>query len=398
MIKIINIYPGTPGFNSGLSAGDRIVSVNGNGIEDILDFIFQTSSETFLEFEYITKTGKKQKTVLEIPEGTFHGITVSSCKIKRCKNKCIFCFVDQQPPGLRPPLYIKDEDYRHSFLYGNYITGTSISKKDLLRIKNLRLSPLYISVHAVTPQIRQKLLGRRAPHDIIPFLRDLADSGINIHTQIVLCRGLNDGPELLKTLNTLYEMKSSVLSAAVVPAGLTKYRESLFGIKDYSPSQAARIIKAISSFRKRWSSVYPSDEFYLKAGFNIPGNKFYKDYPQLENGVGMIRQLMSEITVMGKMAPSHNKMAPLSVVSGYGAGKYVEKACRIISHLRKSQVRAYLIKNNFWGGNVDAAGLLTAEDIIRQLAGEDLKGTLILPSVCFNEDGLTLDGYSAEQI
>jgi len=333
---------------------------------------------------------------------------------KSCKNKCIFCFIDQLPKDcLRETLYFKDDDERLSFLHGNYITLTNLEDFDIERIIKLRITPVNISVHTTNPELRVKMMNNKRAGEVLAYIKKLAEAGININAQIVLCKNINDGKELEKTLADLCALYPSVQSVAVVPSGLTKYREenSLFKLEPFNKSDCGKIIETVNKFGeenlKKYNSrlVYCADEFYLNAGLEIPGGEYYEDYPQYENGVGMLRSFCDDFyrdfeQIVGRDAPG----APCkkSLVTGEAAYDLIKTlADDLVKKCGNLKCEVYKIKNNFFGEEITVAGLVTGQDIIEQLTPHknNLGDELLIPSVMLrHERDLFLDNTSVGDI
>lgn len=365
-VKIEHIDPNSPAEKVGLKKGDLIISINRNRIKDALDLMFYASEEIL----NLTVLRAGQTINLNIKKGYESlGIEVETFRIKRCRNKCLFCFVEQLPKGLRKSLYIKDEDYRASFLYGNYITLTNLTKEDYGRIKKLNLSPLYISVHATDPEIRSKLLGNYDAPPILSELKKLVKNKIRLHTQIVLCPGLNDGTVLEKTIMDLYKLYPYVSSIAIVPVGLTKYHRN--NLQSVTKQKAEEVISIVEGYQKRFfrkhglTIVYLADEFYIKAEKNFPPLKFYDDFPQIENGVGMVPLFLHKIKKLNVPTINLNKR----VVTFTGISFY-PFLLEFIEKIKKKNIPIDLIpiKNNLFGELITVTGLLAGEDIIKGLA------------------------------
>ncbi len=375
-VRIEYIHPETPAQKAGLKEGDIILSINSHSIKDAIDLMFY-ADEDFLKItaerdgKIISFNIKKKTKAL--------GIQVEPFRIKRCVNKCLFCFVEQLPKGLRKSLYVKDEDYRASFLYGNYITLTNLTQKDYERIKKLRLSPLYISVHATDPEIRNTLLGNFEAPPVMMELKKLAKMKIRMHTQIVVCPGFNDGEILEKSILDLYKLYPYVSSVAIVPVGLTKYHKN--GLTPVTKGKAEEVIKVVEKFQKRFRKkhgvnfVYLADEFYIKAEKPFPPLSFYDDLPQIENGVGMVPLFMYKATKLE--IPLMNLKKRFVSFTGISFYPYLYE---FIERLKKKNIPidVYPLKNSMFGETVTVTGLLTGNDIIKGLASYVEPGDLLL--------------------
>ena len=399
MIKIINIRKKSPADRQGLLAGDEIISINGMEVRDYLDYKLYS---TDFPLEYIVRrNGETYSLIFDEEEDAYDkGIDVEDMKIKHCGNKCIFCFVDQNPTGLRKGLYLKDEDFRYSFLYGSYFTLSNIRDEDLKRIKQQQLSPLYISVHAADKKVRMKLLGINYDDGFKRKLSFLTRNKIELHTQIVLCPGINDGRVLEDTVKYLHSHHPYVLSVAVVPVGKTCHRDKLFSIDSFTETTSAGIIKQIESLQKDFLEksdtrfVFAADEFYLKAGIKIPSKNYYENFSQYENGVGMTRLFLEELKRAKKTFPKTlNKKRNLLIVTGKSfypiLKEYLLPELSTIKNLTTEIIAA---ENRLFGSSVTVSGLLCGKDIIHAVKQSDFQADkIILPDTCLNFDGVFLD-------
>jgi len=334
--------------------------------------------------------------------------------IKKCANRCLFCFIDQMPEGLRDSLYVKDEDYRYSFTNGNYITLSNSSESELCRIAQLGLSPLYISVHATGSDVRKKLLGNRRAIDIMHQLRFLSDKDIKFHAQIVVCPGINDGIILEKTIKDLLLLKGGILSIAIVPVGLTRYHKNrLLPVNMEVALQLCNMAgrmgdKRVKAGKRRL--VYCADELFIKARLSVPAKVYYDDYPQIENGVGLVRLLLEEWRKLKKNLETsggiEKKSAPVAKINRYlvitseSASTYIKKIMEELERFFTNvEIKTAAVANDFFGRSVTVAGLMTACDVMRviRLQNSDFK-CVFLPDVMFNINGYTLDGYSVKRI
>ncbi|MDI6602398.1 MAG: DUF512 domain-containing protein, partial [Thermoanaerobacteraceae bacterium] len=371
-LRIRGIEDGSIAQKLDIKAGDVLLSINNVFINDIIDYLYNCAGNM------IFVTVKKQSG--EIHRYKIHkkydktlGIlfedTIADCP-RRCQNRCAFCFVDQMPQGLRKSLYIKDDDYRLSFLDGNFITLTNLNQDDLDRIIKYRLSPLYVSVHATDKEIRNYLLGRnKNDHDVIEILRHLIKNNIKIHSQIVLCPGINDGNVLEKTLDDLSKFYPDILSCAVVPVGLTKFRDRLANLHSYNQKSSDEVLSIVSRWNQKLKDaigtnfVFPSDEFLVISNRDIPESDYYEGYPQLENGVGMFRKFIDEVHLVKPEKLSIRKK--ICIITSEAAYKTIYMLLNEYFDINGNIVLK-AVKNNFWGGNVNVAGLITATDIMEQ--------------------------------
>jgi len=378
--------------------GDEILEINSHPIRDLIDYKFHSSEEQ-LYLKIKGKSGRIRKVkIIKKPDQNL-GITFVEKGYRGCGNKCIFCFVDQLPEGLRKPLYFKDEDYRLSFLHGNFITLTNLSEQDFQRIINQRLSPLYISVHTTDESLRKKMLGNPKVPDIIPLIRRLAENRIQMHTQIVLCPEINDG---LFLKNSIYDLSSFypwVKSLALVPVGLTKFRKGLPELKAVNKEYSRKLIKSVDNWQNRFSKkyksnyVYAADEFYLLAELDIPSKKYYDEFYQIENGVGLVRKFLDNFKRKERLLPRSLKHKfSLTLITGELANKFMSSY--ILDKLKKIKnlkVNLVGVKNNFLGESVTVSGLLCGRDILRTLKKSRNGDLFVLPPNCLNSDGLFLD-------
>jgi len=399
VIKIINIKKKSPADRQGLLAGDEIISINGMEVRDYLDYKLYS---TDFPLEYIIRrNGETYSLIFDEEEDAYDkGIDVEDMKIKHCGNKCIFCFVDQNPTGLRKGLYLKDEDFRYSFLYGSYFTLSNIRDEDLKRIKQQHLSPLYISVHAAQKKVRMKLLGINYDDGFKRKLSFLTRNKIELHTQIVLCPGVNDGKVLDDTVKFLHSHHPYVLSVAVVPVGKTCHRDKLFSIDSFTETTSAVVIKQIESLQKVFLEksdtrfVFAADEFYLKAGFKIPSKNYYENFSQYENGVGMSRIFLDELKRAKKTFPKAMKeKRNLLIVTGKSFYPVLIK--HLLPELEKIQnlsAKIIAAENRLFGSSVTVSGLLCGNDIIHAVKQSNFQADkIILPDTCLNFDGIFLD-------
>jgi len=385
-----------------MEAGDLLVMINGSIVRDIIDYNFHTSDDELL---FLIKKGDGDLWELEFDrpdEGI--GISFAAPVPASCGNKCIFCFVHQMPRGLRKPLYVKDEDFRLSFLYGNYVTLSNILPEELERIKEQRLSPLYISVHATDKALRERLLGRKNLVPVLETMQKLSDAGIVMHTQIVLCPGINDGAALEKTVNDLAALYPMVASLAIVPLGLTRHRKGLEILAPVTEEYAASFVdewlpkQYLLEERLKGDFLHLADEFFIKGRRSFPPIERYGDFSQLENGVGMIPLFLEESSaVLAAAAPL--SLPPITVVTGFSPYQYmldfVEKLAARIS----VSIKLAPIRNRFFGDEVTVTGLVTGVDIIAGLEGLDKGSILLIPDVMLKEgEGLFLDEMNVDDI
>lgn len=401
MIGIIDIDPEGTAARLGVRKGDCIIAVNGTEVRDAIDYRFLVAEDR-ISLTLLTPGGQPRTVELEKDPDDTLGLFFAPFPIKRCRNKCIFCFVDQMPPACRKSLYVKDDDFRASFLYGNYITLGVLSESDWQRIFHQRLSPLYISVHATDPALRSFILGNNRALDIMMSMRRLAAGGISMHAQIVLCPGVNDGPFLLRTLDDLSGLFPSVLSIAVVPVGLTAFRKGLFPLRAFSRKEARAVVDEVTQFGRSWKKrhgtrlVFASDEFYVKAGIPVPPASFYEDFPQIENGVGMVSDFLRG--ARRTRIPASVSAFRATLVTGLSFRRMLRDAAARLSGVRGLSLRILAVRNKFFGESVTVAGLLTGSDIAAALEDKRLGDLVVIPAEALNDDGIFLDGMSLEQL
>ncbi len=402
MLEIVKVLPGSTGALLGLQTGDSIVSINGEEINDVIDFQFFAADERLYLMVQKQDGRTKRLTVDKEPDDNL-GLDLSPLRIKRCRNKCLFCFVDQMPTGCRKSLYVKDDDFRASFLYGNYITLGALSECDWTRIFKLRLSPLYISVHATEPDLRAFILNNKKSPNIMSSLKRLATGGIRMHTQIVLSPGINDGPHLLRTVADLAGLFPAVSSIAVVPVGLTAFRKGLFPIRPFTRSEARSVIEDIKRLGTRYKKqfgtrlVFASDEFYVKAGEPVPPASFYEDFPQRENGVGMVAEFLSEVS--HTRLPAKLDAVRVTLVTGVSFSNILKKIADRLTKIDGVLLKQVTVKNRFFGSTVTVAGLLTGSDILHALRGKQLGDLVLVPEAALKEDDdVFLDGMRLDQL
>lgn len=381
--------------------GDKILSINNEVLKDLIDYRFAINEE-YIELELERQNGEIEVYEIEKDFDEDLGIVFESAvfdKVKLCANNCVFCFVDQQPGGLRESLYVKDDDYRLSYLQGTYITLTNLTKKDKERIEKLHLGPLYVSVHTTNPPLRAKMLNNKRAAEIMENLEWLKKAQIPLHLQIVMCPGLNDGEELERTLNDLSKFKSIVQSIAVVPVGLTRFHKN--NLKLLTEENAKKTIEIIDKFNKKVKKhiAQASDEIFLKAKAPIPERKYYGTFAQLEDGVGALRLLADDFEKRKKDLPAAlKKPLNLTFATSNSAVFPISKLTKALNEIKNLQCDFVELKNTFFGEDVIVAGLITGNDLISQLKDKNIQ-TLIIPSIMlrpFSED--FLDGITVFDI
>lgn len=402
-MKILDVDPGSPLFGY-VRPGYQVLSVNGEEIVDTIDFRYKIAEDR-IKIRFADPAGKELEFDFSDADAWNLGLTLDDPKIRMCKCDCIFCFVRQQPNGMRRSLYIKDEDYRLSFTHGNFITLSNMTDADIARVIEQRLSPMYISVHATDDKLRRCMLRNEKLAPIIPRLRHLADNGIQIHTQVVLCPGVNDGSYLTKTIDDLSPLFPSVETLAVVPVGLTKYREGLAKLRTYRPDEAAAVIDYVEGRQKEFLAargsrfVWPADEFYVLAGREFPRQSEYEEMSQFENGIGMSRETITQFNRRRSGLKNISSDKRVLFLTGFSAAGFLKE--HVESYVRDTaQLRLAIepVKNNFWGETVTVSGLLTGQDLLRHARSRaDDFDVFVLPPNCLNDDDLFLDNLTLEQ-
>jgi len=426
LVTVYGIVPGSQAEKAGVKVGDKLYTVNGSEINDVLDYRFYlTDKKVVLS---LGRDGEEYQ--VEIHKEMYADIglefeTYLMDKKHSCRNRCIFCFIDQLPKGMRETLYFKDDDSRLSFLMGNYMTLTNLNDSDIERIIKMHISPVNVSVHTTNPELRVQMMKNKRAGEVLKYLDRLASAGIELNCQIVLCNGINDGEELKRTMFELAELnalRDAVNSVSVVPSGLTRFREKLYPLKPFSPEQCREVIKIVTEFGDACIERYGKriffcgDEFYIKGNVPFPDEEFYEGYPQIENGVGMITSMKTEFDWATEDIQVENSSKEresserngvkrtVSVATGYAAYDFIrELADRTEQLFEGLKINVYKIKNEFFGENITVAGLLTGQDILAQLKPHaengELGEKLVLPRVTLRAEGdLFLDGMTPDQL
>ena len=406
-IKIQTVEPGSPAQQLGPGPGDELLSVDGNPLNDTLDYEFYTDSSSF-HLKARIQGAVQEWDVHREARGPFgcDFATYLGDEKHSCSNHCMFCFIDQLPPGMRESLYFKDDDERLSFLFGNYITMTNMQDHEIDRIIKMHISPINISVHTTNPQLRVRMLANRRGGETLKYLDRLVEGGIEVNCQLVLCRGINDGDELRRTLTDLLKLTPMVQSIAAVPCGITDYRKNLYPQVPYDAASSAEVIDILEEFGDECKArhgkriIYPSDEWYLNAGRPLPPAEFYEDYAQLENGVGMWRLFEQEF--LAELDKPHRVYGSkkMDVVTGTLAAPLIEA---MMAELHRQypmiEVTLHPIQNKFYGGNVSVAGLVTATDILAQCKGKLQSSVLGVPEVMLrSERDMFLDSVTVDEL
>lgn len=379
-VKISAVEEHSYAEKAGILAGESIVSINGNVIKDVLDYRFYMTDRN-LAVELLDKDGNTRKVEIKKPQYADLGLDFETYLMDKehcCKNKCIFCFIDQMPPNMRETLYFKDDDSRLGFLFGNYITLTNLDDEDIDRIIKMHLSPINVSVHTTNPRLRVEMMKNPRAAESLEYLKRLADAGIALHIQLVLCPGINDGEELVRTFADLAELGPSVESVVCVPVGLTKYREKLPKLVPYDANGAKKVIETVDLFREKMRAergiavAYAADEFFIKAGLPLPEYEYYDDFTQLEDGVGLCTLLKHEFYEAFDYFPPSEYNRRVTVPTGKAAYSTIKELANAAeSRYKGLKVDVLAMENNFFGELITVTGLLTGGDIAAQLKGRD---------------------------
>lgn len=406
MVEIKNVIENSPACRAGIMPADILLSINNQKIHDVLDYMFY-SAETSINIE-VLRNGEKLSFSIEKDEYDDIGIESETFLMdskQSCRNKCVFCFIDQMPPNMRETLYFKDDDARLSFLQGNYVTLTNLEQSDIDRIIKMKLN-INVSVHTTNPDLRVRMMNNRFAGEKLKYIYQLAENGIKLNCQIVCCPELNDGDELRRSLKDLGSLMPNISSMSVVPVGLTKFREGLFPLKTFTPEKASETIDIISEFQKVFlekygtRTVFPSDEFFLIAGREIPPMEYYEDFPQYENGVGMVRSLVDEFENALEIAEWNGGKRHVSIATGYSAYETIksltEKAEKYFPLLKCD---VYRIRNDFFGETITVTGLVTGQDLISQLKSKNIGDNLLISnSMLMRDNEIFLDDLTVKDV
>jgi putative radical SAM enzyme (TIGR03279 family) len=404
---ITGVIPGSIADEMAIEAGDILLLINGQEIQDIIDYQFY-SQDDFIVVEIKKTNGELWSLEIDKDWDEELGLLFDDVifdKMRVCQNRCLFCFVDQLPPGMRKTLYIKDDDYRYSFLYGNFITLTNLKEKDWLKIIDMHLSPLYVSVHCTDPQLRVKILGSKRAASIRQDLKRLLDAGIEIHTQIVLCPGINDGEILKQSIKELSSYYPTVQSVGIVPVGLTGHRLKLPRLQVVTPEQSRNLIAMVNNYQAEYHNrfkkgfVYLADEFFIKAGVNFPGAEYYDDYCQIENGIGLARIFLDQFAEMEKSLPEQVQKREVFIITGVSATVVLDPVVQRLNRIKGLTVHLVPVENHYFGGNVSVTGLLTGKDILQVMENKYQGKEVIIPEIIFKQgDDILLDNISLEEL
>ncbi len=395
-VKIKNVEYGSLAAKKGICPDDILISINGNSINDVLDYRFYLT-ESKLHILISKPDGKSKKIRIKKGETDDIGLEFETYLMDRqhsCKNKCVFCFIDQLPGGLRDSLYFKDDDSRLSFLFGNYITLTNLDDGEADRIIKMHISPMNISVHTMNPELRVKMMLNPRAGESLKYIKRFTQSGIEVNAQLVLCPGINDGDELEFSLRELFKLGDNIKSIACVPVGLTKYREKLENLKAYDKQSAGAVIDTIDRLNAEnvtcggKAIAYAADEFYLYAERQMPGYEYYNGFPQLENGVGMWTLLSEEFKAALDRCPVTSLSREISAVTGTAAYPLISRLARETEKKIKGlKIYVYAVKNNLFGESITVSGLITGSDIVSTVSGKPTGSELIIPPNCLRSEG-----------
>lgn len=412
IVVIKDVEKGSYAAKAGIQAGDRLLVVNGNDITDVLDYRYYTTEKKLLLS--LERSGQPME-IRVVKKDMYDELglefeTYLMDKQHACKNGCIFCFIDQNPKGMRESIYFKDDDDRMSFFFGNYVTLTNLTEQEVDRIIKMRISPVNISVHTTNPELRVKMMKNKHAGECLRYLKRFYEGGIAMNCQIVLCKGINDGKELEQSLRDLSAYAPLVESIAVVPTGLTAHREGLYPLEPFLPQDCREVIDLIHRIgeenREQYGMrlCYASDEWYLTAGLPLPAEDYYEGYPQLENGVGMIRsmdtEIRDEIAFLEEQSFCLQEKRHISLVTGEAAYAFIKKSVEIITEKWYNLTcHVYMAKNLFFGGGVTVAGLLTGSDLLTALRDKPLGDILYIPAVMVRHEGnVFLDDMTVEEL
>ncbi len=397
--KITGIDPGSPAAKAGLCAGDEVISINGIEIVDYLDFMYASCQEE-VEIALVDRTIR-----IENQDYLPLGIQFSTLLIdepRACHNRCVFCFIDQLPPNMRESCYFKDDDYRLSFLQGNYVSMTNMTQEDVDRILKYNLPRINVSVHTTNPELRVKMLHNKRAGEVLSYLQKFVDGGLNLNAQIVLCPGWNDQEELDRTLSDLGSLGGSLESVSVVPVGLSDYREKLEPLDGFDKESAKAVIEQVGKWQEKFLEshgtrlVYLADEFYIMAGVPVPTFDDYEGFPQIENGVGLCASMKQEFSDALSLCKKRKPKKKKTVVTGKIAYEFIQS---LVSELEGEMVQVIPITNRYFGENITVTGLITGGDLIDQLKGQDLGKRLILSSSMLRHgDTIFLDNVTVEDV
>ncbi|NJN73687.1 MAG: TIGR03279 family radical SAM protein [Limnothrix sp. RL_2_0] len=398
--RVLRVVPDSIAAEMGFDQGDAIISINGMAPRDLIDYQFFCADE-YLELEVLDGKGKTHHLEIEKDYDEDLGLEFENALFDgliQCNNRCPFCFIDQQPPGKRKTLYLKDDDYRLSFLYGSYLTLTNLPEREWQRISQMRLSPLFVSVHATEPDIRRQLLKNERAGEIVNQLQWFADNRLQIHAQVVVCPGINDGIHLERTLRTLAKFHQSelpaVISAAVVPVGLTRFRPNLDELSPVSPAKAQEVVAQVQALQTEFQAAFGTnfawlaDEWFLIAREELPPESHYEDYPQIGNGVGSIRQFIRDfLATANEVLPERiDQSLAFTWVVGNAVEQAFEPLVNRLNAVENLTIKLAALNSDYWGQEITVTGLLTGQDLIDKLSGQEFGDGILLPTVMLKHD------------
>ena len=407
-VVIDSVEPRSKAWWHGIKAGDKLLKINQNSINDVLDYRFYITDERLILL-LETKGGRQRTVKIRNRQGGEIGLSFATYlmdKQRRCANNCIFCFIDQLPKGLRESLYFKDDDSRLSFFFGNYITLTNLKQEDIDRIIKMHISPINISVHTTNPELRVQMMGNKRAGKVLEYIKQLADAGIELHTQLVLCPGFNDGDELDRTLRDLGALYPSLKSIACVPVGISCHRDGLAQLTDYTKEQALDVISRIEVYNNEFlcynksNIAYASDEFFIKAGLKMPDATRYGDFDQLEDGVGLWTMLRDEFYEASKDFSFNSQGRRVTLATGVAAYPLIkelaQKAESVCQNLTANVIE---VENRLFGNKINVAGLICGDDFYDALKDLDLGDELLIPAVSLRHEGdMFLDDVTVEEL
>lgn len=408
--RIASVFPGSLAARSGIKSGETLISINRTPVLDLVDYQFLTARPS-LEMLLEDETGAQRTVHIHKHTEDSLGLTLESSLMscpKTCANHCMFCFIEQMPPGMRPSLYVRDDDWRLSLMAGNFVTLTNLPKAEMDRMIERKASPIYVSVQTTNGELRKKMLSHIHADRIMEHLTRFAENGMSFHCQVVLCPGINDGPELDRTLADLASLAPHALTVALVPVGLTRYREHLYPLRPYTREEALAVVAQAEAFQREMlgrhgtSFVFPSDEFYQLAGLPIPEADTYEDFPQFENGVGLLARLRDEFREAYQLArrfdPDDTQIVPRRVIMATGTSVAPFMQALLSDHpIPGVQIDIHPIVNRFFGETVTVSGLITGQDLVAQLTGAEADEILITESMLREGEDIFLDDMTLQE-
>ena len=404
--RIVRVHPGSLAARSGIKDGETLVSINRTPVLDLVDYQYLTARPSL---EMLLRDDQENERIVHIHKLVEEplGLTLESSLMsnpKTCCNHCMFCFIEQMPPGMRPSLYVRDDDWRLSLMAGNFVTLTNLPPCEMERMIERKASPIYESVHTTNGELRKKMLHHIKADRIMEHLKRFADNGMSFHCQVVLCPGINDGPELTRTMTDLSSLIPHALTMALVPVGLTKFRDHLYPLRPYTKEEAEQVINQAEAFQQEMLKkhgtrfVFPSDEFYQIAEHPLPSVEAYEDFPQFENGVGLLCRLRDEYLTAARLDPDEDDVKPRKVIMATGTSVAPFMESLLKEHpIAGVDVRVRPIKNRFFGETVTVSGLITGQDLVGQLLGEEADEILITESMLREGEDIVLDDMTLNQ-